>query len=126
MHEFCDDYIKPKSDKKVKLGYINRDTFIVYIKTDDIYRNIAEDVETTFDTLNHELHTPLRKRKNKKVIGLIKDKLGGKITTKFVRLRAKTYNYLIDDSSEDKKAKSTKKCVKKRKLKFKKYRIVQK
>ena len=124
MHEFCDDYIKPKSDKKVKLGYINRDTFIVYIKTDDIYRNIAEDVEATFDTLNHELHTPLRKKKNKKVIGLIKDKLGGKITTKFVRLRAKTYNYLIGDSSEDKKAKSTKKCVKKRKLKFKKHRIV--
>ena len=48
----------------------------------------------------------------------MKNKLGGKITTKFVRLRAKTYSYLIDDISEDKRAKSTKNSVIKRKLKF--------
>ena len=48
----------------------------------------------------------------------MKNKLGGKITTKFVRLRAKTYSYLIDDISEDKRAKSTKNIVIKRKLKF--------
>ena len=46
--------------------------------------------------------------KNKKVIGLMKDKLDEKIITKFVGLRAKTYSYLIDDGSEDKKAKGTK------------------
>ena len=56
--------------------------------------------------------------KNKKVIRLIKDKLGRKIMTQFVGLRAKAYSYLIDDGSEDKKAKGTKKCVIKRKLKF--------
>ena len=61
------------------------------------------------------------KGKNKKVIGLMKDELGGKIMTKFVLLRAKTYRHLIDDSSEDKKAKGTKKCVIKRKLKFENY-----
>ena len=49
--------------------------------------------------------------KNKNVIGLTKDKLGGKIMTKFVGLKAETYSYLIDASSEDKKAKGTKKCV---------------
>ena len=49
----------------------------------------------------------------------MKDKLGRKIMIKFVGLRAKTYSYLIDDGSEDKKAKGTKKCVIKRKLKFK-------
>ena len=49
----------------------------------------------------------------------MKNELGGKITTKFVTLRAKTYSYLIVDDSEDKKAKGTKKCVIKRKLKFK-------
>ena len=60
------------------------------------------------------------KKKIKKIIGLIKDKLGGKIIIKFVGLRAKTYSYLTDDSSEDKKAKGTKKCViKKFKFKFK-------
>ena len=87
-------------------------------KKDDVYKDIAKDVETRFDTSNYELDRPLPKGKNKKVIGLMKDELGGKIMTKFVGLRAKTYSYLIDDSSEDKKAKGTKKCVIKRKLKF--------
>ena len=62
------------------------------------------------------------KGKNKQVIGLIKDELGGKIMTKFVRLRAKTYSYLIDNGSEDKKTKGAKKCVIKRKLKFENYK----
>ena len=44
----------------------------------------------------------------------MKDELGGKIMTKFVRLRAKTYSYLIDDAGEDKKANGTKKCVTKK------------
>ena len=60
----------------------------------------------------------LAKWKNGKVIGLMKDKLGGKIMTKFVGLRAKTSSYLIDNSSEDKKAKGTIKCAIKRKTKF--------
>ena len=62
-------------------------------------------------TLNYELDRSLSKGKSKKVIGLMKDELGGKIMTKFVGLGAKTYNYLIDDSSADKKAKGTRKCV---------------
>ena len=53
-------------------------SFIIYIKTDDIYKDIAEDAETTFDTSNYELNRPLPKRKNK-VVGLMKDELGGKI-----------------------------------------------
>ena len=52
----------------------------------------------------------------------MKDELGGKIMTNFVGLRAKTYSYLIDDVSEDKKAKGTKMCVTKRKLKFENYK----
>ena len=122
MYEFWYDYVKPKYGEKVKLCYMDTDSFIVYIKTDDIYKDIAEDVETRFDTSNYELDRPLPKGKNKKVIGLMKDELGGKIMTKFVGLRAKTYSYLIDDGSEDKKAKGTKKCVIKRKLKFENYK----
>ena len=52
----------------------------------------------------------------------MKDELGGKIMTKFFGLRAKAYSYLIDDGSEDKKAKNTKKCVIKRILKFENYK----
>ena len=73
-----------------------------------IFIDIAEDVETRFDTSNYELDRPLPKGKNKKVIGLIKDELVGKIMTKFVGFRGKAYSYLIDDGSEDKKAKETK------------------
>ena len=54
--------------------------------------------------------------KNKKVIGLFKDELGGKIMKEFVGLRAKTYSYLMDDDREHRKAKGTKKCVIKRRL----------
>ena len=57
-----------------------------------------------------------------KVIGLMKDELGGKIMTKFVGLRAKTYSYLTDDGSQDKQGKGTKKCVIKKQLKFENYK----
>ena len=97
---------------------MDTDSFIVYLKTDNIYKDIAEDVKTRFDTSNYELDRLLPKGKYKKVIELIKDELGGKIMTRFVGLRAKTYTYFIDDGSEDKKAKGTKKRVIKRKLKF--------
>ena len=60
--------------------------------------------------------------KNEKVIGLNKDELVGKIMMYFVGLKAKTYSYLIIDGSEDKKEKTTKMCVVKRKLKFENYK----
>ena len=63
------------------------------------------------------------KEKRKKVTGLLKDELRGKIMIEFVELRVKTYSYLLDDASEDKKAKGTKECVMKRKLKFETYKI---
>ena len=96
--------------------------FIVYIKTDGIYKGIAEDVESRFYTSYYELDRPLPKGKYKKVIRLMKDELGGKIMTKFARLRVKTHSYLIDDCSEDKKVKGTRKCVIKRKFKFENYK----
>ena len=78
------------------------DSFIVYIKT-DIYKDIAENVETRLDTSNYELNRPLMKVKNMRVIGGMKDELGGKIIKELAGLRAKTCSYLIDDGSEDNK-----------------------
>ena len=68
---------------------MDTDSFIVYIKTDDIYEDTAEYVENRFDTSNYEFDRALSERKNKKVIGLMKDKLGGVIVKKLVGLRAK-------------------------------------
>ena len=72
MYEFWYDYLKPKYGEKAKLCYMDTDSFIVYIKTDDIYKGIGEHAETRFDTSNYELGRPLPKGKNKKVIGLMK------------------------------------------------------
>ena len=100
---------------------MDTDSFIVYIKTEDIYADIAKDVEARFDTSNYELDRPLPKGKNKKVVGLMKDECGEKITKEFAALRAKTYSYLTDNNDGNKKAKGTKKCIIKRKLKCKDY-----
>ena len=76
-YEFWYEYVKPKYGENAKLCYMDTDSFIVHVKTDDIYKDIAVDVETKFDTSNFEIDRPLPKGKNKKVIGLMKDELGG-------------------------------------------------
>ena len=101
---------------------MDMDSFIMNIKTNDFYKDISNDIDNRFDTSNYEVKRPLPIGKNKKVIGLMKDELGGEIITEFVTLRPKTYSYLTDDSKEDKKAKGTKKCVIKKMIKFDDYK----
>ena len=66
MHEFRCDYVKPKYGKKAKLCYMDTDSFIVYIKTDDIYKDVVGNVETRFDTSTYELEKPFLNGKIKK------------------------------------------------------------
>ena len=122
MYEFWYNYMKPKYNNNVKLCYMDTDSFVMNIKTKDFYKDISSDVDKRFDTSNYEVNRPLPTGKNKKVIGLMKDELGGKIITEFVTLRPKTYSYLTDDGKEDKKAKRTKKCIIKRMIKFDDYK----
>ena len=122
MYEFWYDYVKLKYQNNAKLCYMDTDRFIINIKTEDFYEDIANDVEKIFDTTNYDVSRPLPTGKNKKVIGLMKGELGGKIMTEFVALRSKTYSYLMDDGSNDEKAKGTKKCVIKRRIKFNDYK----
>ena len=107
--------------KSVTVLYWYRHCFIVHVKADDIYKDIAEDVETKFHTSNFEMDRWLPKGKNERVIGIMKDELSGQIMKEFFGLRAKTYSYLKDNNDEDKKEKGTKRCVIKRKLKFQDY-----
>ena len=122
MYEFWYDYMKPKYNDNVRLCYMDTDSFVMHIKTNDFYKDIASDVENRFDTSNYEVNRPLPTGKNKKVIGLMKDELGGKIITEFVTLRPKTYSFLTDDGKEDKKVKGAKKCVIKKITKFNDYK----
>ena len=52
--------------------------FTIYIKTDDIYKDIAEDVETRFDTSSYEMNRPLLKLKNQKITEVKKEESGEK------------------------------------------------
>ena len=64
---------------------------VIWTRIADFYEDIANDVENRFDTSTCEVNRPLPMGKNKKIIGLMKDELGGKIITEFVSLRPKTY-----------------------------------
>ena len=115
-YEFWYDCIKPQYQQNAKLCCMDTDSFIVLIKSEDVYQDIADDVKKRFDTSNYEFECnsndrPLPIGKNKKVVQLMKDELRGKIMAEFVALRPKTYSYLMDDGSNDKKAEGTKKCV---------------
>ena len=122
MYEFWYDYMKPKYGDNVKLCYMDTDSFIMHIKTEDFYKDIADLVEKRFETSNYEVNRPLPTGKNKKLIGLMQGELGGKVMTEFVALTPKRYSYLMDDGWSDKKAKGTKKSVIKRRLKFNDYK----
>ena len=63
MHEFWYDYVKQNYEETTKISYIDTENFIVYIKIDDMCKDIAEDVETRFDTSNRKLDRLLPKRK---------------------------------------------------------------
>ena len=110
MYKFWYDYVKPKYDEKTKFCYMDTDSFFEHIKTGDIYKDIAEDVETKFDTSNYELDKPFPKGRNKRVIELMKDELGGEILTKFVGLGANTYKYLRMTIVKIKRKKHKKLC----------------
>ena len=121
MYEYWYDDMKAKCGDRIKLSYMDTDSFIMHIKTEDLYKDIADDVEKRYGTSSNTCERPLPMGKNKKVIGLMKDELGGKTMREFVALRPTCYSYLMDDRKVDKKAKGTKKCVIKIYLKFNDY-----
>ena len=117
---------------KIKLCYMDTDSFIIYVETEDFYKDIINDVNKWFDTSNYskDINRPLEKGKNKKVIGKFKDELGGFVMSKFSAHRANTYAFLIDDFDDydyekpgliNKKAKGTKKCVIQNQITFNNY-----
>ena len=116
MYEFWYEYIKRKYQDKANLYYMDTDSFIIHIRTEDFYKDIANDVEKWFDPSSYsecnsdqDDKRPLPIGRNKKKIGFFKDELGEKIMKEFFGLRAKTYAYLMDHDSENKNLKEQRK-----------------
>ena len=112
MCDYWYNEMKPKYKDKIRLCYMDTDSFIMHIKTEDFYKDIADDVERMYDTSSYTVERPLPMGENKKKIGFMKE---------FIGLRPKCYSYLRDDGNVDKKAKGTKKCVIKKEIMFNNY-----
>ena len=112
-YKFWYDYIKPKYGDRAKLCYTDTDSFVIYIITEDFFKDIAPDVDRWFGTSNYDKidKRSLSIGKNKKVPDVFKYELGGKIIAEIAALRPKTWANLMDDGSEHKKVKGTKKGV---------------
>ena len=121
MYKFYYDYMAPKYGKKLDLCYMDTDSLIYNIEMEDFYKDIAEDVPARFDTSGYNPNRPLPVGLNKKVIGLMKDELGGEIMTEFVTLIPKMYAYKMV-SAESKKCKGIKKCVVRKTISFEDYK----
>ena len=123
MYEFHYDYMIPKYGDRLKLCHMDTDSLIYSIKTEDFYADIADDVETRFDTSGYpnDGSRPLPVGKNKKVTGLIKDELGVEIMKEFISLRPKMYSHRVGNS-EPKKCKRIKKYVVKNMISYDDYK----
>ncbi|XP_057310093.1 uncharacterized protein LOC130648089 [Hydractinia symbiolongicarpus] len=121
MYKFHYDFMHPKYGSKLQLCYMDTDS-LCNIRTEDFYRDIAQDVEDRFDTNAYNLDDgrplPLGNKK-----GLMKDELGGKSMTEFITLRAKLYAYeSLTKEDGNRKAKGVKRCVTKKSITFNDYR----
>ena len=116
MYEFHYDYMVPKYGERLYLCYMDTDSLIYNIKTGNFNKDIVDDVPGRFDTSGY-LNRPLLIGLNKKVIGLMKDELGGEIMEEIVTLRSKMYSYRTS-SKESKKCKGIKKCVVRKTITF--------
>ena len=122
MYDFHYDHMKCKyRDEDLTLCYMDMDSLIYSIRTDDFYKYIADDVEARSDTSGYIPDRPLPVGLNKKVIGLMKDELSGEIMREFISLQPKMYSYKVGNS-EPKKCKGIKHCIVKKMISFDDYK----
>jgi len=112
MYDFHYAYMLPKFGKRLALNYMDTDSFIYTIETNDFYNEILPDIAEKFDTsdypIDNQFNIPL---KNKKVLGMMKDELKGKIIEEFIGLRSKMYSIKIQDDKDIKKSKGVRTCI---------------
>ena len=124
MFDFHYNYIKQKYGDNAKLLFTDTDSFLYEIKTDDFYKDISGDVQDRFDTSDYPENHPsgIPTGINKKVLGMFKDEVAGKIITEFVGLRAKLYSFKMEDGKENKRCKGVKKQVVKKSITHEDYK----
>ena len=110
MYEFHYNYIKQKYGNKAKLLFTDTDSLMYEIQTEDFYKDISKDVEKRFDTSDYPPNHPsgIPSGFNKKVLGMFKDEVKGKVIDEFVELRAKSYSFKMFEGEETKNAKELK------------------
>ena len=120
MYQFHYEYMKPKFPKQ-KLCYMDTDSFVYWIETEDYYKEIKDDIYQWFDTSEYKQSKGgIELNVNKKVIGKFKDKTGDKVLSHFVALRSKLYSYYCDNDVTNtiNRVKGIKKCVLKSEINF--------
>ena len=124
MYDFHYNYIKQKYGDKAILLFTDTDSFMYVIQTEDFYKDISADVKHRFDTTNYPPDHPsgIPSGFNKKVLGMFKDEVGGKVIDEFVGLRAKLYSYKMFEGEESKKCKGVKKSVVKKSIAHEDYK----
>ena len=95
MYEFWYDHLKEKYNDKVELIYTDTDSFVIQVKTDDIYKDMFENI---YDFSKYPTDHPNYNIENKKVLGKLKYELNGKIITEFCSLKPKMYSYEYIDN----------------------------
>ena len=122
MYKFHYDYIIPKYKENAKLLFTDTDSLTYHIKTDDIYKDMKEDI-TLFDQSDYKLDGyRSQDNSNKKVIGKFKDETEGIPIKEFVGLRSKMYSILLDNGKEKKTGKGIKKSALKRDVQHENYK----
>ena len=124
MFDFHYKYIKPKYGKQAKLLFTDTDSFLYEIQTEDFYKDISGDVKDRFDTSDYPEGHPsgIPTGINKKVLGMFKDEVAGKVIKEFVGLRAKLYSYKMDEGKENKRCKGIKKAVVEKSIRHEDYK----
>ena len=124
MFDFHYKYIKPKYGKQAKLLFTDTDSFLYEIQTEDFYKDISGDVKNRFDTSDYPEGHPsgIPTGINKKVLGMFKDEVAGKVIKEFVGLRAKLYSYKMDEGKENKRCKGIKKAVVEKSIRHEDYK----
>ena len=118
MYEFHYNYIKQIYGNKAKPLFTDTDSLMYEIQTEDFYKDISKDVEKRFDTSDYPPNHPsgIPSGLNKKVLGMFKDEVKGKVIDEFFGLRAKLYSVKMFEGKETKKCKRVKKSVVKKSI----------